>query len=92
MSALLDYVRGGQLACLQCNPIFRVGEQGRLYSPMLREFINMVPEEVAPPVVYTAKEVARAFEHEGARYRTVLLVSYDERVEKGHQPSGNMDA
>ena len=34
-------------------------------SPILKERINVILEEIAPPGAYTAAEVARAIEHAG---------------------------
>ena len=62
MFAVVESERGGHLVCLYCNTVFIFEEQERLYSPILMEFVNMVHEEVAPPVVYTAQEVGRAIE------------------------------
>ena len=62
---MLDFERGGQLSCLYCNTVLRFEGQDRLYSPILVVLVSMVPEEVAPPVVYTAQEVARTTEYVG---------------------------
>ena len=46
-------------------PVLSEG-RGRLYSPTLKEFIDMVPEVVTAPVNrHTAKQVARCIEYDG---------------------------
>ena len=51
---------------LDCNAGFLVGGRGRLYSPILTEFIEALPKLAPIPVVrYTATHVARCIEYEG---------------------------
>ena len=51
--------------CRECNFIFLSEGNGSLHSLMLKEFIEMVPEQVSAPVVSTARRVARPIEYEG---------------------------
>ena len=52
---------------LYCNAIFLFEGHNRLYSPILNELIEMVPEPIVAPFAprYTAAQVARTIECDG---------------------------
>ena len=48
------------------QPRFLFEGRERMCSPMLKEFVDLFPDEVSPPpVVFTAVEVARTLEYSG---------------------------
>ena len=44
-------MRGGQLVCLRCSVVFLFEGRGRLYSPILKEVIGMLPRVAPVPVI-----------------------------------------
>ena len=56
----------GHVACLSGNAVFLFEGKWRLYSPILKEFIEVAPETVtALANRYIAKQVAIAIEYDG---------------------------
>ena len=53
------------MVCFSCDVVFLLEGRGRLYSPILKELIAMLPK-IAPILVvrYTAKHVARCTQYE----------------------------
>ena len=59
-------MRGGQLVCLSWKAMFLFEGRGTLYSPILKEFIDMLPETVdVPKCRYNATHVAMCVEYGG---------------------------
>jgi hypothetical protein len=58
-------VVAGQLICFSCSTIYLFEGRDRLYSPMLREFVEVVPPKNRPPIRISVSKIARAIEHGG---------------------------
>ena len=58
-------VVAGQLICFSCSTIYLFEGRDRLYSPILREFVEVMPKTKRPPIRISASKIARAIEHGG---------------------------